>query len=68
MSDYDRWKTTPPEPTVVGKCEHCNAELYANCEYTHDRSDNEWFCDVECYVHQRLEAGDLVTETISNDA
>jgi hypothetical protein len=68
MSDYDRWKTTPPEPTVAGKCDYCNAELYADCDYVHDRSEGEWFCDIECYVHQRLESGDLATEVKSHDA
>jgi hypothetical protein len=68
MSDYDRWKTSPLEPTVVGECAHCGAELYANCEYTHDRNENEWFCDDECYVEAYRECGSLATEVKSNDS
>lgn len=68
MSDYDRWLTTPPDPDVVGKCANCGDELYARCEYVRDRCDDEWYCSDACYVEKRREAGDLVTEVISNDA
>jgi hypothetical protein len=27
MDAYDRWKTSPPEPKVVGSCEHCAEEI-----------------------------------------
>lgn len=63
--DYDTWKTTPPEPRIVGKCAHCDAELYANCEYTHDRNEDGWFCDTECFVKKLREAGDLVDDEIN---
>ena len=66
--DYDTWKTSPPEPKVVGKCHYCGAELYENCEYTHDRNEDEWYCDDYCYVNKMCEAGDLVTEVKNNDA
>jgi hypothetical protein len=62
--DYDTWKTTPPEPTIVGKCAHCDAELYSLCEYVHDYNEDEWFCDDDCFVKKLREAGDLVTEVI----
>jgi hypothetical protein len=68
MSDYDRWKTTPPEPDVAGYCRYCDAELYAGCEYVHDRSEQEWFCDDDCYVKKQRDNGEIVTEVISNDA
>jgi hypothetical protein len=64
-SDLDRWLTTPPEPKVVGKCAHCDAELYANCGYVHDRNENEWYCDTDCFVAKLREADDLVTDTIT---
>jgi hypothetical protein len=68
MSDYDRWKTTPPEPTVVGKCDDCDAELYVHTAYVHDRNEDEWFCDVDCFISKLSNAGDLVTEVKSHDA
>lgn len=67
MRDYDTWKTTPPEPTVIGKCTHCDGDLYAGCDYVHDRVEDEWYCDDICFLHQRREAGDLVTKTINEE-
>ena len=67
MSDYDRWKTSPPpEPEVVGKCDYCRTELYVGCDYAHDRTEDEWFCDNDCFAQHKREIGDLVTETIIN--
>jgi hypothetical protein len=67
-SALDRWLTTPPEPDVVGKCAYCDAELYAGCEYTRDRENNEWFCDTACYTNKKSEEGVITTEAINNDA
>ena len=64
MRDYDTWKTTPPEPDIVGKCAYCDAELYAKCEYVQYRNDDEWFCDDDCFVKKLREEGELVTEVI----
>lgn len=64
MRDYDTWKTSPPEPRIVGYCDHCDAELYANCEYTHDRNESEWFCDIACFIEKLCDSGDIVTEVI----
>ena len=58
----DRWLTTPPEPDVIGECDYCGGDLYANCDYLHDRNDDEWFCDDECYLDKKREDGDLGTE------
>jgi hypothetical protein len=58
------YKTTPPEPTISGKCTHCDGDLYAGCDYVHERSEAEWYCDDECFVQARRKAGDLVTEAI----
>lgn len=63
--DYDTWKTSPPEPRIVGKCARCDGELYANITYTHDRNEDEWFCDDECFVEKLREAGDLVDTEIN---
>jgi hypothetical protein len=50
MSDYDRWKTSPPlEPDVAGKCAKCEADLYEGCEYTYDALDGEYYCDSDCF-------------------
>jgi hypothetical protein len=68
MSDYDRWKTTPPEPDVVETCTYCGGELYDRCDYVHDRNEDEWFCDDNCFIEHKREIGDLATEVISNDA
>ena len=68
MSDYDTWKTTPPEPDIVGKCDYCDDELYAGCDYLHDRNENEWFCGMNCYLDKRREGGDLAMEVINRDA
>jgi hypothetical protein len=40
----------------------CGAELYAGCDYTYDRYDDEWYCDDSCYVERKRTAGDLMTE------
>jgi hypothetical protein len=68
MRDYDTWKTSPPEPKVVGRCHYCDGDLYADGDYVHDRNENEWFCDTDCFLEKLRDAGDLVTETIDNDA
>jgi hypothetical protein len=67
MRDYDTWKTSPPEPNVVGECRYCGVELYDGCEYVHDRNDDEWYCDDECCVNHLRHKGDIVTESIEND-
>jgi hypothetical protein len=64
--NYDAWKTSPPEPDVVGKCAHCEADLYIGCEYAHDRNENEWYCGDTCYVDAKRESGDLVTEVVDD--
>jgi hypothetical protein len=61
----DRHLIEPPEPDIAGKCTYCDAELYAGCDYVHDRGESEWFCDDECYVQLRREAGDLATEVLN---
>lgn len=33
MSDYDRWKTTPPEPKSYCTCDWCGDDIYEGEEY-----------------------------------
>jgi hypothetical protein len=66
--DYDTWKTSPPEPKAIAKCAHCECDLYADGDYVHDRNENEWFCDTDCFLEKLRDAGDLVTETIDNES
>ena len=49
---------------VVDTCANpkCGAELYAGCDYTYDRYDDEWYCDDSCYVERKRTAGDVLTE------
>ena len=63
--NYDAWKTTPPEPDIVGQCCECHGDLYANCEYTYDRDNDEYFCDDGCYVEHKREAGIIVSEPVT---
>ncbi len=62
--NYDTWKTTPPEHSVIGKCACCDGDLYANCDYAHDRISEEWYCDDNCFLDHIRDNGDLVTEAI----
>jgi hypothetical protein len=62
--DYDTWKTTPPEPTIVSKCAYCDAELYADCDYVHHHDEDEWFCDDDCFVKKLRDGGELTTGVI----
>jgi hypothetical protein len=60
----DRWPISPPEPDIVGKCAHCDGELYEGCEYVYDNLDSEWYCDDDCFVKQRRDGGDITDKTI----
>ncbi len=64
MDAYDRWKTTPPEPQhKAGKCEACDAEIYAGETVLFDRVDGGYYCDDACFMAYMLKAGhvELVT-------
>jgi hypothetical protein len=68
MRDYDTWKTSPPEPKAIAKCAYCGGDLYADGDYVHDRNENEWFCDTDCFLEKLRDAGDLVTESIEHES
>lgn len=63
--DYDTWKTTPPEPSVARECSYCQADLYVGCDYVHDRNNDEWYCDDNCFIEDLRDKGELVTEEVS---
>lgn len=49
-SDYDRWKTTPPEEdeVIVCQCNSCDADIYAGQEVV--KYDGEYYCDKDCML------------------
>lgn len=67
MTNYDNWKTSPPEPVeiVVRQCEECGDELMAGYQVYKNEAD-EYFCDRACAIDHFKKNG-LTKVTLTAD-
>lgn len=49
MTNYDTWKTSPPERQQLTICKHCTAELYDGEDIYKDHRTGELYCDDTCF-------------------
>jgi hypothetical protein len=57
MSDYDRWKTTPPEPDTYCTCDYCGDSIYNGEDYIKCGNDKVHEDCFEDYAWEELGAG-----------
>lgn len=65
MADYDRWKTTPPEPDVYCTCDFCGDDIYDGEDFVKAGSDK---VHEECFDDYAWEQLDASFETADKQA